>query len=343
MGSDHRDAVEALLNPCQCKDVWSCKCRSRNSSEGSIHGKGGGLVALAQAAAMCCSPIDSAPSVVSADDMASLIPSRKGKEKESRSSSCCKSSRPTSPPSKRRRHRTHSNDSPVSESLQSGLSLPPILAIPETSAQFPFVPPPSFPAIPSLGAVASLAGTGCTCGFDCTCPGCVEHRGPSHAEKSSHDCPDSCSTCIDHHHGIELPTVTALGIVASSSSSSSFIDAFFARAFANIPPPPAQRAFAINLDPTNVTVYPKSLFDDEARNLGERGPAFGLVQLPKLECCNGRCGCPGESCGCGESCNGCCSDHHEESRRIPGASVFVPTSSNGPSTAPPTLKSCCSS
>lgn len=62
----------------------------------------------------------------------------------------------------------------------------------------------------------------------------------------------------------------------------------------------------------NVVVYPPSLIsrtnsseksEQEAREL-----AFGLVKVPKLECCGGRCSCPDHKCGCGEECGGCCAD-----------------------------------
>ncbi len=234
----------------------------------------------------------------------------KGKEKESRPS-CCQPSRPSSPPAKRRRHRSRSKSPSPTSNIQKGPSLPPILCILPTSALSPALPPPEFPAIPPLNAVASLAGTGCTCGFDCTCPGCVEHRGPQHAEKHSHNCPDGCNTCVDHSLIMELPKSTTYGTIPATPSVPSFMEAFLARAAA-LPLPPSQRASTINLDPTNVTVYPTSLFDGKNK-LDERGPAFGLVQLPKLECCAGRCGCPGDSCGCGTACDGCCANDEEHS------------------------------
>ena len=171
--------------------------------------------------------------------------------------------------------------------------------------------PSEFPTIPPLSTVASLAGTGCTCGFNCTCPGCVEHRGAEHASKKHDDCPE-CGNCIDNQQGIELPAATGYGSasVPIAPVSPSFIDAFFARAAA-IPPPPMSRASAsaMSFDPMNVTVYPRNLFLGEKNLLDKHGPAFGLVRLPKLECCSGRCGCPGDACGCGQDCDGCCATH----------------------------------
>lgn len=292
--------VETLLNPCTCKDVWSCRCRP-GAGPGEGSGCHGGLAALAQAAEMCCSPIDSA-----------LSPrgrSTKGKQKDG-GTECCLPAVSHSPPSKRRRQSLRATP-PPHDNQRRGPALPPILSIPPPSSAFsPTIPPPSFPVIPPLGAIVSLAGTGCTCGFDCTCPGCTEHRGKQHAAHNRGDCPDECGTCVDHQHGVELPTTTPFGATSSSSSSTSFIDAFFARAAA-IPPPPIQRASTIALDGSNVTVYPRSLFDGEGKNSDEVGRAFGLVQVPKLECCAGRCGCPGDSCGCGDGCGGSCSDHQD--------------------------------
>jgi len=51
-------------------------------------------------------------------------------------------------------------------------------------------------------------------------------------------------------------------------------------------------------------VYPTS-----AMGVKERGVPFGLITIPKLECCGGNCGCPDGSCSCGKLCDGCCSEH----------------------------------
>ena len=309
---------------------------------------------MAQAAALCCGGHESTSSSpgecgIEKTVETVLAPNQKGKGKERETRpSCCQPSRPSSPPAKRRRRRSRSKSPTTDMAGQKGPSLPPILCIPPTSALAPVLPPPEFPAIPPLNAIASLAGTGCTCGFDCTCPGCVEHRGPQHAEKDSHSCSDGCNTCVDHSLALELPKSTTYGAVPTSPSMPSFMEAFLARAAA-LPLPPSQRASVIGLDPTNVTVYPTSLFDGVTKKLDERGRAFGLVQLPKLECCAGRCGCPGDSCGCGANCDGCCADdsgdrdndkenglqHPEEN--VPSVSACTP-----PEFQPTTRKSCCS-
>ncbi|KAI0706186.1 hypothetical protein BC835DRAFT_1312932 [Cytidiella melzeri] len=262
---------------------------------------------------MCCIPARS-PEID--EEEIALASWQKGKEKESHARSCCHPSPRTTPPPKRRRHVSRLKSPSFDGNGQNGPSLPPILRVPPTSAPLPAVPLPEFPTIPSLGVIASLAGTGCTCGLDCTCPGCIQHRGPEHAEPSSEDCPD-CSSCVDHRLTMELPQSTTFGANVVELPTPSFVDAFFARAAA-LPPPPVQRASTINLDPTNITVYPTSLFDGEANKLDERGPSFGLVRLPKLECCAGRCGCPGDSCGCGTNCGGCCGGEKELESKVDG-------------------------
>lgn len=282
---------------------------------------------------MCCSPIDSAPS----EPVPTL--SRKGKEKETPPGGCCQPAGSQTQPSKRRRHSQRKSPSPT-DNQRRGPELPPILSIPPSSAIYPTVPPPNFPAIPPLGAIVSLAGTGCTCGFDCTCPGCTEHRGEQHAAKDRSDCPDGCGTCVDHQHGIELPTSTPFGAIPASSSSASFIDAFFARAAA-IPPPPAQRSSSMALDGSNVTVYPLSLFEGEGKNADEVGRAFGLVQLPKLHCCAGRCGCPGDSCACGDNCDGRCSKQ-DGGESVDNQAIEVSAASPGPFNQEKAKASCCS-
>ena len=162
------------------------------------------------------------------------------------------------------------------ESLSHQLSLPPILE----PLAFLDNTPPLFPDIPPLKTFLSLAGTGCTCGLECSCPGCVEHRGPDHASNSHPDCSDDCRYCVDGQQGIELPASTGYGsanIPSVSAVNTTFIDALIARAAAAIPPPPTSRASlpGVSLDPTNVTVYPQSLFADEGKRLDEQGPSIG--------------------------------------------------------------------
>jgi hypothetical protein len=123
----------------------------------------------------------------------------------------------------------------------------------------------------------------------------MEHRGPVHASK---DCADGCHHCVDYSAGIELPTP------GQGASRSTMIDQFFTRAAA-LPTPPANRKVRVELDPTDITIYPVDLFAKSLMEAEERGAVFGLVTVPKLECCGGRCSCPYDGCGCGQSCNGC--------------------------------------
>ncbi|GJE94227.1 Copper-fist domain-containing protein [Phanerochaete sordida] len=296
--SDPKSRVDNLLNPCHCKDIYSCSCNNECAAGCS------GLDTLAKAAALCCGTLDKAPS-----DPSPQIPMPQ-------EGGCCQKTPPASVPSKRPRR--HSSSSPDEDDrARRGPSLPP-LHLPE-----PLEAPPVFPVIPPLSSVASIAGTGCTCGFDCTCPGCEEHRGPSQAANAA-DCPE-CGHCTDNTHGLELPSSTGFGSSLPAlrvpspafAPAPSFLDAFFARAAATIPPPPSQRAgfSAFSFDPQNVTVYPPGLFAGERARLDAHGPAFGLVRLPKLECCAGKCGCAGDSCGCGQDCNGCCAVHEGGERR----------------------------
>lgn len=193
-------------------------------------------------------------------------------------------SRPSTPPAS-----GHKRVKSVVSDIQPRHELPPIFS----PTPFP-TSLPSFPTMPPLSAVASLAGSGCTCGLTCACPDCEEHPGP---QASSHCCGKGCNHCVD-------PTLVALP-GSSTSSGKSIIDQFFARA-ASLPQPPSSRRLGSSamLDPMNTTVYPST-----AHGTDERGVAFGLVNLPKLECCGGNCGCPNGLCGCGQACNGSCREH----------------------------------
>lgn len=172
------------------------------------------------------------------------------------------------------------------------LELPPILLEPILPVSVP-----DFPIIPPLSTIKSIAGSGCTCGFNCTCPGCVEHRTLRYAEKHHKDCSEGCSHCVDHTAGIGLPHQD------TSSHDRNPMDAFFARAAA-LPNPPSNRR--TELDPGDITVYPWELFSGSSTRADERDVAFGLVKVPRLECCRGQCGCPASGCQCGQSCRGCC-------------------------------------
>jgi len=185
---------------------------------------------------------------------------------------------------------------------------------------------PTFPTMPPMSTITSIAGSGCTCGVRCACPGCVEHRGTEYASKDRRDCADGCGTCIDHQSGVALP---------NSESGINFLDKFFARA-ATLPAPPSNRKMGVgmDLDPMNVMVYP-----DAARDAGERGVAFGLVNIPKLECCGGHCGCPDGTCGCGNSCIGRCADYNDKELEM---AVTTPSVQRTSIVAvSPVLRSCC--
>lgn len=287
--------VDVLLNPCPCKNpAWDCKClKSSNDSQSST-----GLATLAQAAALCCS---------------------------TESNTSRKSLRPPSPVQswKRAKHVHHNhNNTP-------GPELPPFLfdtsspSSPANTVDFGFMPP--------INEIASLAGSGCTCGVECGCPGCVEHRGTEHADPEREDCVDgSCGTCVDYHHGIGLPnSPTSLD---SSYISSRMIDQFFARA-ASLPRPPTNRkmGMGIQLDPSNIMVYPTVAIETK-----ERGVPFGLIPIPKLECCGGNCGCPSGDCSCGKSCHGSCSEH------LHGSNSVTPVNSPVVRVIATPARSCCS-
>ncbi|KAI0791776.1 hypothetical protein C8Q75DRAFT_53308 [Abortiporus biennis] len=314
--------VDSLLNPCKCKDVWSCKCRSSQAAVSPFNEGTNGLAALANAAALCCSADcgGSHPEISRSSEAANttikasssvpvLPPSDAAQQKHSRD--CCGS------PGNSKRSKRQRKSSPI-RNQQNGPELPPILLSSfsdTTSTGHCSSLPPVFPEIPPLSSIASLAGSGCCCGYRCTCPGCIEHRGAENVSRGWNNCADGCGTCVDYEGGIELPSSnpsfagpSSSKSISDTSSSTSFIDTFFARA-AKLPLPPPSTQRAVMLDPTNVTVYPKSLFSGEPKLLEERGTAFGLVRLPKLECCSGKCGCPGDTCACGDKCDGCCAEH----------------------------------
>lgn len=201
---------------------------------------------------------------------------------------------------------------------------------------------PTFETLPPMSTVKSLAGSGCTCGFQCACPGCVEHRGREHTSPARKDCADGCGTCVDYTSGIALPIASS---DTSSSSTSDILDRFFARAAA-LPVPPTNRKIGVGtaLDPMDVTVYPEMVLNDS-----NRAVAFGLVTIPKLECCGGVCGCPEGTCGCGKACNGCCKDHQDHTsspevrQRSTQPQVTVAVASDTAKSTPSTgsLHNCC--
>ncbi|KDR85229.1 hypothetical protein GALMADRAFT_233958 [Galerina marginata CBS 339.88] len=187
--------------------------------------------------------------------------------------------RPMTPDySSNKRPKHHARHSPT-----PGPDLAPIIHSLSSSSQSSAMP--EFPSMPSMSEITSLAGSGCTCGVQCSCPGCVEHRGQMHANGDHKDCAEGCGTCVDptiEHR--DLPNLPGSSI--QTPSGSSFLDRFFARAAA-LPPPPGSKSFT-----------------------------FGLVNLPKLECCGGQCNCPAGHCTCRASCGGCCTDAHKRQRYI---------------------------
>ncbi|TFL06243.1 copper fist DNA binding domain-containing protein [Pterulicium gracile] len=273
--ADTRQMVQTLLNPCNCKSVWKCKCQSQPGDSPVQLTPETGLHALAEAAASCCSP------------------------KAPGSPLCAGPKRPSSRSSNKGDRKRQKSAENVEEPPYPGLELPPIIMGP--------ISMPSFPIMPPLSSIAGLAGTGCTCGFECACPGCVEHRGPEHASSSHADCAGgNCAHCVDNESGI------AFSLPGVPSGYTSSMDLFFARAAA-LPAPPSKLKPGA-LDPTDI----------KAR--------YGLVTVPKLECCGGNCRCPGGQCGCGQICNGCCDEHLAEQSQ-PVAPILVVT--------PPPVRSCC--
>ncbi|KAG1865542.1 copper fist DNA binding domain-containing protein [Suillus subalutaceus] len=284
--TNRRQTVDSLLNPCHCKNVWQClgSCRSmplRSSPAPATESSPNGLAMLAKAAALIREDVVSCPTTQCSE-----------KSSVSSKSCCIKDAQTAVVPSVR-------------------FDLPPVyidtlMSTPPSSS----MTVPEFPTIPPFSAFNSIAGSGCTCGLQCACPGCVKHRGPVHALKEHKDCAEGCNHCVDHSAGVELP---ALG---QGASGNSMIDQFFARA-ASLPIPPVNRKVGVEFDPTDITIYPVDLFTKSVKEYEVRGAAFGLVTVPKLECCGGRCGCPSDDCGCGQSCDGCPDGQHVHNRSEP--------------------------
>jgi len=276
--------VDTLLNPCNCSSVWRCKCLARADS--SFQEQRTGLDALVCAATMTSASAanDASPS------MDGSAPRKSQKHRSSRPGS-----RGSNPPRKRPK------DVPL-----RGPELPPILPEQASSSTLD-VSIPNFETMPPLSMFTSLAGSGCTCGLQCACPGCVEHRGSEHASKERRDCADGCGTCVDHSMGLALP-----GMDGNDAHATDFLGRFFARAAALPAPPPNRR---VRLDPMDVTVYPDAVRD---------GVVFGLVNLPKLKCCGGRCRCTGGVCGCGKTCDGCCEQDAQNKAAFASANVSPP-------------------
>ena len=210
-----------------------------------------------------------------------------------------------------------------------GPELPPLLLVSGEKDDVASVHVPRFStavSIPPMKSVISLAGTGCSCGFTCACPGCIEHRVPSPNLLTNHhpgdtslpqelkDCADGCGSCVDSQRVTELYPDSQSSTTGFAGPSQSMMEEFLARA-ASLPAPPRNRV--VNLDPTNTAVFPLDMFPKEKQislitehteMMGKEQVrlAWGLVSVPKLDCCEGQCGCPDDECGCGTSCQGCC-------------------------------------
>lgn len=282
--------VDRLLNPCQCKSIWECECRPSSDFSDKTR-----LETLVEVAASASSNPVSLPPPVAAP------PSPTVKK------SCCAPKNAS----------TVANKAEYSGPVR-GPALPPLLLDPERMLPPSYDSPPftTPTSIPSIKSVVLLAGTGCCCGFECACPGCIEHRvapsttitpGPSNLRP----CSEGCAHCVDRLGGIALPETDP---APQQPSFRGAIETFLNRA-ASLPTPPRNRP--ADLDPTNVTVFPPTLFSVDLGGTGDpfggygglqekARSAWGLVDVPKLDCCGGACGCPDGRCGCGASCAGCC-------------------------------------
>ncbi|TRM62881.1 hypothetical protein BD626DRAFT_496874 [Schizophyllum amplum] len=329
LAADARQRVDALLNPCSCKDARRCKCKGNASSTSAVASTStvasksssalmpassssapilafrsttatsgpntlaasSGLNALAAAAAAISRHTPSHakhPSSVTSKDSTNLPPkhpsSRPPSPKHKRSKvapagSCCASTSSKTPTT------TYPSSPTPNLSLSPGPTLPPLLL--DSADLNAFNLPTAFD-LPHFTTFTSLAGSGCTCGVDCVCPGCSQHRGAEHVTHTHEDCADgNCPHCVtEGGEGDRLFAASGLGGFGGGYGGGNDADEnndplarFFARA-ALLPLPPVRA--------------------------GER------VELPKLECCGGNCGCPNGTCGCGQACNGCCEMHAGE-------------------------------
>ncbi|KAJ7354019.1 hypothetical protein DFH08DRAFT_673676, partial [Mycena albidolilacea] len=198
VASDSRQQVNSILNPCDCRRVWRCRCRTGYSAPFSRTAAQSrpeeGLATLAEAAAQCCS-------------------SKASNSQTSRPSTSI--------------HALHEEQHPPH------LELPAIL-LNETYLTLSI---PSFPTMPPISTIMSLAGSGCTCGLECACPGCTEHPGPEYIAKDRRSCADGCGTCVDAHAGIAMPGYRTPIALATGTTTTSIFDRFLARAAA-LPAPP---------------------------------------------------------------------------------------------------------
>ena len=310
--------VDRLLNPCRCKSIWECQCKRVPSP--SHRGRLETLVQVATS--IRPDPVSISVASPPSGDLPRVGPPTVRK-------SCCASKNPPKVVNDRQ------DTGPV-----RGPDLPPLLLDPQRmippSHDAPrFITPTS---IPSIKSVVLLAGTGCSCGFECACPGCIEHRVPlssttAQEQSGLRPCSDGCAHCVDRLGGVALPEPEQ---VSQQPPPRGAIETFLSRA-ANLPPPPKNRP--ADIDPTNITVFPPGLFSVDLGGMvdpfgGNGGrqerarSAWGLIDVPKLECCGGACGCPDGGCRCGTSCAGCCVEGD------------APSDSSGPSVLAEPMNSC---
>lgn len=308
--ADTRMLVDDLLNPCPCDDVWNCKCASRSTTGPRVGEKR-----------------SKAPFDFSDDDGLSTL---------ARAASCCSPVAPTAPPPWKAAllngaivtgaqppviqylieppGQAHSS-SPKQDALTYKTAMESSTSLTSVSNKLPDFSETDLPQ--SCCAVDLSVADSCCCGDRCECAGCAQHgiSDLASVDEPSADiqmqrqhlakCGPKCSTCIDYDGGNELLWP------GQSRATSSFIDQFLARAAA-MPPPAKTRSGA--LDPTNTVVYPRGLFSGGGSEA--RGLAFGLVNVPKLECCGGRCSCPEGNCECGDVCGGCCAKDASPERQL---------------------------
>jgi len=358
VSSHSKQRVESLLNPCYCKSIWRCRCRkqsqrTRSETMPSIAANANpqNELAILAHAAMLQRDVQTSLSHTSPSDKTALT----GLTRDPKRGSY----RQSTPPNWSHKRRKHTANQRHKHTVP-GPSLPPIL-LSEPSLTTSSHQIPDFPTIPPISTIASIAGSGCTCGLHCACPGCAEHREEGNASKDEAHCKDKthcasgCATCVDWQGGIGLPVTTPFS--ATGVQSKSIINQFLERA-ATLPLPPhnRNRTTGPDIDPMNVMVYPADLFSNYnltgtsnatsqkragAFNVEGREAVFGLVKVPKLECCGGRCGCPEDGCGCGKSCGGRCGERGNRRRSVSNQIVGSNGQASSQVVAPLAPRSCC--
>lgn len=163
----------------------------------------------------------------------------------------------------------------------------------------------------------SIMVSGCGCGDDCACPSCAEHGNVAIDEQGrpmEHvDCPPSCSSSVTfswrpHDSLTDLsrfrPLPSCFNCTAGftvPSGLTTIHDLISASAAALPSPPSVARQSAFVLNPVDLSVLPSSAVWGPR----ESKEAVGLLEVPKLECCSGRCRCPEGDCSCMKDCCGC--------------------------------------